>query len=310
MAFCDLAYRHCTLCAHRCGVRRDAGERGVCGMGDRSVIARAALHFYEEPPVSGTGGSGAVFFSGCSLGCVYCQNREISHGGFGVPVTESELSEIYLRLAAEGAENINLVTPTHFVPSVIRSVAAARAAGLSLPIVYNTSSYETPETVDALDGTVDVFLADDKYHDASLAARYSAAPDYPTAAWKAIGRMVRIAQDPEYDARGMIRRGVIVRLLLLPGHVANSCLALHRLYETYGNRIVYSLMNQYTPPPGMPSPLSRTVTREEYRAFLRYAERLGITDAFIQEEGTAKESFIPPFDLTGVPRGKEIPERG
>lgn len=300
------AYHACTLCAHRCGVRRDEGQRGICRMGDIPTIARAALHFYEEPPISGTGGSGAVFFSGCSLGCLYCQNREISHGGFGVPVSEEELSRIYLRLAAQGAENINLVTPTHFAPSVIRSVAMAREQGLTLPIVYNTSSYETPETVDALAGTADVFLADAKYHDGALAARYSAAPDYPEAAWRAIGRMVRLAPNPVYDACGMLRAGVVVRLLLLPGHVANSCLALHRLYEEYGNRVIYSLMNQYTPPPGMPSPLHRTVTREEYRTFLRYAERLGITDAFVQEEGTAKESFIPPFDLTGVPQGEKL----
>ena len=300
MSLCHSAYHRCTLCAHRCGVARDEGERGVCRMGSAPVIARAALHFYEEPPISGKGGSGAVFFSGCSLGCIYCQNREISHGGFGVSVSEKTLADIYLRLAGEGAENINLVTPTHFVPSVIASVAMARAAGLSLPVVYNTSSYETPETIDALGGTVDIFLADAKYRDASLARRYSAAADYPTVAREAIAHMTRLCPTPAYDPRGMLRAGVVVRLLLLPGHVANSCLALHHLYETYGNRIVYSLMNQYTPPAGMPPPLHRPVTREEYRAFLRYAERIGITDAFVQEDGTAKESFRPPFDLTGV----------
>ena len=306
MSFCDSAYHRCTLCAHRCGVARDEGERGVCRMGDTPRIARAALHFYEEPPISGKGGSGAVFFSGCSLGCIYCQNREISHGGFGVEVDENTLASIYLRLEKEGAENINLVTPTHFAPSVISSVAAAREAGLSLPIVYNTSSYETPETVDALDGTVDVFLADMKYHDTALAKAYSAAADYPAVAREAISHMVRLRGTPVYDARGMLRSGVVVRLLLLPGHVANSCLALHRLYETYGDHIVYSLMNQYTPPEGMLPPLHRGVTREEYRAFLRYAEKIGISDAFIQEEGTATESFRPPFDLTGVPQGKNF----
>lgn len=293
-------YEHCRLCARRCGVDRTRAERGACGMGDRPVLARAALHFYEEPPITGKGGSGTVFFSGCSLGCIYCQNREISRGQYGKEVGTEELAQIFLSLAREGAENINLVTPTHFVPSIIRAVAVARAAGLTLPVVYNTSSYDTANTIDALADTVDIFLADYKYAAERPARLYSAAADYPEAAFAAIEHMVRLHPRPVFDEAGRLRSGVLVRLLLLPGHVANSRLALRRLYRTFGDSILYSLMNQYTPPEGMPSPLHRTVTRAEYRELLREAEQLGICDAFIQEEGTASESFIPPFDLTGI----------
>lgn len=296
----SVSYGHCTLCAHRCGVDRTRGERGVCGMGSVPVLARAALHFYEEPPITGRGGSGTVFFSGCSLRCIYCQNREISRGQVGREVGEEALSEIFLSLRKKGAENINLVTPTHFVPSIIKAVARAKEKGLSIPVVYNTSSYDTPETIDVLAGTADIFLADCKYASSVVARRYSGAPRYPEAAFAAIDRMVALCPRPVFDGEGRLRRGVLVRLLLLPGHVANSRMVLRMLYRRYGNTVLYSLMNQYTPPPDMPSPLHRPVTRAEYRELLAEAERLGIPDAFIQEEGTVGESFIPPFDLTGI----------
>lgn len=269
-------------------------------MGQTLKLARAALHMWEEPPISGTRGSGTVFFSGCSLGCVYCQNKTISQDGFGVEVPDGRLAEIMLELQAAGAHNVNLVTPTHYVPTIRDAILAARARGLTVPIVYNTASYETVATLKMLDGLIDIFLPDFKYVDARIAARYSHASDYPIVARDAIDEMVRQCPRVELDADGVMRRGVIVRVLLLPGHVANAKLAVKYLHQTYGDRIGISLMDQYTPCAGLPHPLDRRATREEYRSLVRYAQKLGITEGFVQEEGCASESFIPPFDTTGV----------
>ena len=295
-------YAACRLCARRCGADRTAGETGYCRMGDRAVVARAALHFWEEPPISGTRGSGAIFFCGCSLGCIYCQNRGIARADAGVAIGVPRLAAILSELQAQGAHNVNFVTPTHFVPSVIEAVGMARAAGMTLPVVYNTGSYELPETVDMLAGTVDVFLPDLKYATAKTAAAYSHAKDYPEVARAAIARMVRLAPEPVIDGEGIMRRGVLVRVLLLPEHLAEAKLSVSYLYKTYGDSVYISLMNQYTPPASMPRPLDRPVTRAEYEDLLEYADRIGVKNAFVQESGTQTERFLPRFDGSGVLR--------
>ena len=298
---CDFEkyYKTCRLCARECGANRTAGQRGYCKMTDELVVVRAALHMWEEPIISGERGSGTVFFSGCSLGCIYCQNREISGGRSGIVIDSERLCEIFLELSSYGAHNINLVTPTHYVPHIIYAVAMARERGMGLPVVYNTGSYETEATVGMLRGTVDIFLADFKYYREKTAETYSNAPDYPEVARKAIAEMVKITGAPVLKD-GIMTRGTIVRILLLPGHLAEAKLSVKYLYDTYGDGIYISLMNQYTPIGELPPPLNRKVTVAEYRELVDYALRLGVTNCFIQEQGTATESFIPPFDNTGV----------
>ena len=292
-------YASCKLCARECGVNRENGEIGACKSSDKIKIARAALHFWEEPIISGDFGSGTIFFSGCSLSCVYCQNAEISHGGQGKEVSTERLSEIMLELQKKGAHNINLVTPTHFAPSIKDAVISAKGAGLKIPVVYNTSSFDTEETLRSLDGLVDIYLADCKYFRSESAKKYSRAENYPDTAFAAIREMHR--QKPEVQLSGaMMTSGVIIRILLLPCHVAEAKLILSKLYKTYGDSVYFSLMNQYTPPPNAPYPINRRVTREEYRELLDYAEKLGIKNAFVQEGGTAVESFIPDFNNEGV----------
>lgn len=294
------AYSDCHLCYRGCGVNRTAGELGYCRVGSELKIARAALHYWEEPCISGRRGSGAVFFSGCSLGCIYCQNREISRGESGLTVSDARLCEIMLELQRDGAHNINLVTPTHYAPTIIRAVADARARGLKLPIVYNTGSYDTKDTLEALRGTVDIFLPDLKYYRAESARALSFAEDLPSISREGIKKMVEIAGECRFDADGMLLGGVIVRILLLPGHLAEAKLNLKHLYDSYGDKIFISLMSQYTPGEGLPSPLNRRVTLAEYRELVDYALSLGVKNAYIQESGSAEESFIPPFDNTGV----------
>lgn len=292
-------YEKCTLCARNCGVDR-RNSVGFCRMGEDVVVSRAALHHWEEPPISGTRGSGTIFFTGCSLGCVFCQNRHISSGRNGKSVTPERLSEIMLDLQSQGAHNVNLVTPTHFVPSIKRAIETARAGGLKIPIVYNTGSYDTEETIASLNGYVNVYLPDFKYFLPRTAKKYSSAEDYPTVARAAIKKMVEQVGAPIFDSDGIMTRGVIVRILLLPTHVAEAKLALKYLHDTYGDDIYVSLMNQYTPMEGMARPLDRRVSREEYRSLVDYADHIGLKNGFTQEFGTAKESFIPEFDLTGV----------
>lgn len=272
-------------------------------MTDEVYVARAALYMWEEPCISGTYGSGAVFFSGCPLKCVFCQNRPIALGDAGIPVTIDRLSDIFLELQDQGAHNINLVTPTHYVPQIIEALHLARASGLHLPIVYNTGSYELPETVRLLTHEVEIFLPDLKFYAAALSERYAGAPDYFDIASHAVAEMVKIAGPPEYDAEGLLRRGVIVRHMILPGHTKDSEHILSYLYSTYGNEIILSIMNQYTPMKGIEvlyPELARKVTKREYDKVLDYALKIGITNAYLQEGGTAKDSFIPPFDGEGV----------
>ena len=263
-------------------------------------VARAALHFWEEPPISGSRGSGTIFFSGCSLSCVFCQNREISRGRAGKMVTSEQLANIMLDLQSQDAHNINLVTPTHFIPSIKEALILAKARGLTVPIVYNTGSYDTPKALRMLDGLIDIYLPDLKYYTSRTADALSNAEDYPDVAREAIAEMYRQVGEPIFDADGIMKRGVIVRILLLPGRVAEAKLSLKYLLDTYGDGIYISLMNQYTPMEGMTPPLDRPVTHEEYAQLTDYAERIGLKKGFTQEFGTASESFIPPFDSNSI----------
>lgn len=292
----------CTLCPRECGVNRVAGQMGRCHVSASVRVARAALHMWEEPCISGAEGSGAVFFSGCSLGCIYCQNREISGGKSGLDISVSRLAEIFLELEAQGANNINLVTAGHYVPQVISALKEAKGFGLGIPIVYNSSGYEKTEALQMLEGLVDIYLPDFKYLTPELAKQYSGAPDYPETAQAAIREMVRQQPKPQFDARGMMTQGVLVRHLLLPGHVREAKRVVEYLYTAYGNQIYISLMNQYTPGPAVKEDplLHRGVTKREYERLLDFAGALGITQGFYQEGGTAKESFIPAFDCQGV----------
>jgi len=294
--------KQCELCPRKCRVDRTAGEKGYCGEAEALQVARAALHLWEEPCISGEAGSGTVFFSGCNLKCVFCQNYRIARGETGKLISTGRLAEIFLELQAKRAQNINLVTPTHYVPQIIRAVETARAAGLSLPIVYNTSCYENAETVKRLAGIVDIYLPDFKYMDTALSSRYSNAPDYFPAAAGALDEMVRQQPLPVFDDRGMMKKGVIVRHLALPGCLEDSKRIIKYLHDTYGNRIYLSIMNQYTPLPHVADypELNRRVTAAEYGELIDYAVDLGVENGFIQEGGAAAESFIPSFDNEGV----------
>ena len=384
---------NCRLCARSCGVNRMKNRAGRCGQTEELVVARAALHMWEEPCISGKEGSGAVFFVGCPLGCVFCQNREIargrvardessraeneishrrgeqsasaeeishrrgelpaaadgishrggglpeateeiSHRGGGLPEAAGEIShrkgelpaaageishqrveqpgkiisvdrlaEIFLELQGQKANNINLVTPTHYVPQIVKAVREARKKGLRIPIVYNTGSIETPETVHLLENTVDIFLPDLKFCGRDVAGRYAHLPAYFDIATKAIGEMVRMRGEAAFDERGMMTRGVIVRHMVLPGHTKDSKEILRYLWENFGDSIYVSIMNQYTPMPGIEQEfpeLGRRVTRREYDRVVDYALELGFSNAFVQEGPTAEESFIPAFDGAGV----------
>lgn len=292
-------YSHCTLCPRRCGVDR-RGKRGACGMGDTLTLARASLHFWEEPCISGKKGSGTIFFSGCPLGCIYCQNREIARGEVGLAVTADRLLAIFYELQAAGAHNINLVTPTHFVPTIADAIRRAKAAGFVLPFVYNTSGFESVETLKSLAGLVDIYLTDMRYATSTLAKALSRAEDYPEIARAALAEMVAQTGAPTYDKDGMMQRGTIVRFLLLPDQLIDAKLRVRQVYGAYGEQVVMSLMRQYTPLAGIPAPLDRPVTEAEYNSFVSYAASLGITHAYTQEKGTDTASFIPKFDYTGV----------
>jgi len=317
----------CMACPRECGADRTSGI-GFCGGGALPKIARAALHFWEEPCISGVNGSGTVFFSGCSLRCVYCQNRKIALGDVGTTVSVERLAEIYLELQGQGAHNINLVTPAHETDAVIRSLERAKRQGLQIPIVYNTGSYEKVENLKRLEGLVDVWLPDLKYYSPELSARYSSAPDYFEVAKNAITEMFRQAGTPEFvplrndanhdgitdaevnsqeaeDETHLIKRGVIVRHMVIPTHTADSKRIIEYLYRTYGDDIFISIMSQYTPvidaetAKAYPE-LARKLTEREYDSVVDYAIELGVENAFIQEGDVAEESFIPEFDGTGV----------
>lgn len=295
-------YENCLLCPRKCGINRSTGQTGVCGVLSEIKVARAALHYWEEPCISGKRGSGAVFFSGCSLHCVFCQNREISDGKEGKVISKERLSDIFMELAGKGANNINLVTPGQYIPDIVWAVNDAKSRGMKLPIIYNTSGYENVTELKLLEGIVDVYLPDFKYMDSTLSARYSRAKDYPSVAKQALSEMVRQQPDVVIDnATGLIQKGVIVRQLLLPGHVNDAKAVLKYLYDTYHDHVYISMMSQFTPIALKDYPeINRTVTRREYERLVDYALEIGITNAFIQEGDVAKDSFIPAFDCEGV----------
>ena len=293
-----LSYESCTLCPRRCSVNRSTGQRGFCAMPDHIVAARAAAHYWEEPVISGDFGSGAVFFSGCTLCCCFCQNEPISHGGFGKEITPAHLREIFLELIDQGVTNINLVTATQFLPSILPALTPK----LPVPVVWNSSGYESVETLRELDGYIDVYLPDFKYMDAALAKKLSGAADYPEVAAAAICEMYR--QTGSAVIRdGVMERGTLIRHLLLPGQVENALAVMDWITETFpAHDVPISLMRQYLPfgrAKGMP-PLDRRVTDEEYDAVLSWMYLLGLENGFVQEASAAEDSYIPPFDLEGL----------
>ena len=294
--------KECRVCPRNCGADRLSDQKGFCRAGAEIILARAALHMWEEPCISGKEGSGAVFFSGCSLGCKFCQNRQISRGQTGKKVTADRLADIFLELQQQKANNINLVTAGHFLPQVAEAIEKSRNRGLQIPVVYNSSGYEKSEMLKLLEGLVDIYLPDFKYMDPELAEKYSYARDYPEVAKEALKEMVRQTGTPEFDRRGIMKKGVIVRHLLLPGHVKDSRRVLEYLLSTYEKEIYISLMNQYTPMPAMKDDprLSRKVMDREYQRLIDYGLQLGLENGFIQEGETAKESFIPEFNGEGI----------
>ena len=296
---------HCTICPRACGVNRLEGEKGFCGAsGDRAEIACVMLHKWEEPCISGTDperGSGAVFFAHCNLKCIYCQNSSISRRTSSSSslreVSSAGLSEIMLDLQSRGAWNINLVTPTHYMPIIASAVRSAKQSGLTVPVVYNTSSYESIPSLKYLEGIVDVYLADYKYFTSGPARDYSSAPDYVAAADAALAEMFRQTGPCGFDSAGMLRKGVIVRHLVLPSRVYAARKIFGKLYKTYGDNIIYSMMNQYTPMnnPGLDAypELLRAVSAEEYSEVVDFCAGIAPKYCYIQEGGTVSESFIP-----------------
>ena len=289
------------VCPRRCNTDRTK-NKGYCGETSEIRVARAALHQWEEPCISGTKGSGTVFFTGCNLRCVYCQNKVISDGKVGMAVSKEKLAQLFVSLKDQGAHNINMVTPTHFTLQIIEAIKISRSKGMDLPIVWNTSGYETEETIDSLSGYVDVYLTDFKYMDSETARKYSFCPDYPDVAKKALSKMVSQIGKVELDSNGIIKKGVVVRHLLLPGHVEESMKVLDYLHSEYGDGIYISIMSQFTPNGSLDKypEINRKVTKYEYDKLVEYADKIGIVNAYVQEGSAAKESFIPDFDYTGL----------
>jgi putative pyruvate formate lyase activating enzyme len=294
----QLTYTACTLCPRMCGVDRTAGERGFCGMPARPVAARAAAHYWEEPVISGEYGSGAVFFSGCTLRCRFCQNYEISAEQHGFPLDSARLREIFEGLIEAGCHNVNLVTPTHLLPDILPALEPK----LPVPVVYNCGGYERVETLRALEGKVDVWLPDMKYSDSRLAKSLSAAPDYVETAKSAIWEMYR-QTGPCVVEKGLLKRGVLIRHLILPGQTDNSVGVLEWIAETFPKgSVLVSLMSQYVPmgPAAKRPPFDRRITTEEYDTVLSWLYLLGLDDGFVQGPEAASLEYVPDFDGTGI----------
>jgi len=289
---------NCTLCPRNCRADRGLGNVGYCGKTDRVYIARAALHHWEEPCISGSEGSGTVFFSGCNLKCIYCQNSVIALGNRGKEISIDDLSETFLSLQSQNANNINLVTPTHYIVQIREALLLAKNRGLSIPVVYNTGGYELPESLDILAGLVDIYMPDFKYWTEKTASEYSNAPDYPQRAIEAIDKMKSLQSECIYDERGIMQKGVIVRHLLLPGKVYEAKQIIKYLFGKYGNSVVYSIMSQYTPMKHFDKypDLNRRVRKKEYDSLVDFCLEIGIENAYIQDGESAKESFIPDFE--------------
>ena len=291
-----MTYTNCTLCPRGCGVDRTAGELGFCGMSDRVKVARAAPHYWEEPVISGSWGSGAVFFSGCTLGCVFCQNKAISHEGFGKELAPGQLRDVFLRLIDEGVQNINLVTATPFLPHVIEALTPK----LPVPVVFNSGGYESVESLKRLEGLVDIYLPDLKYSSGALAQKLSKAPDYVPRAHAAILEMYRQVGRPVIDD-GIMTRGMILRHLILPGEIDNSLRVLDWVAEHFKpGEILFSLMSQYTPVGDQNPPLDRPISETEYDAVLSYLWLLGIEDGYTQDFSSANGEYIPQWNLEGL----------
>ena len=289
--------KSCRLCPRACGVNRTAGNVGYCKAGEEIKIARAALHYWEEPPISGKNGSGTVFFSYCNMGCVFCQNYGISHEHHGRTVTEGELAEIFIDLQKSGANNINLVTPTHYVPQIKSALITAKKNGLTVPIVYNCGGYESVEALKTLDGLVDIYMPDMKYYSDKYALKYSNAPGYFGYACEAIEEMYRQTGKNTFDENGLMKSGVLVRHMLMPGMLFDSKKILDYLYGKYGDNIYIGIMNQYTPMPNAEKfpEINRRVDKRYYETLVDYAGKIGITNAFVQSGEAIGESFIPEF---------------
>lgn len=292
----------CKLCPRNCGINRLKGKKGFCGSTDNIRVARAALHYWEEPCISGSVGSGTVFFSNCTLKCVFCQNYNISQCDYGKEIDVDRLSEIFLELQEKGALNINLVTPTHYVAQIIDALDIAKAKGLNLPIIYNSSGYEKIETIKMLKGYIDVYLPDLKYFDTKYSTKYSMAPNYFEYAKEAIKEMVEQVGEPKFNKDGIIEKGVIIRHLMLPGLLFDSKKVIDYVYNTFGNKVYISIMNQYTPLDNVKEypEINKPLNQKHYQALIDYTLSIGVENGFIQEEGTDKESFIPLFNFEGV----------
>ena len=291
-------FNKCNLCPRGCNVNRNEGKLGFCKSGNKLRIAKAYLHMWEEPCITGEKGSGTIFFSGCNLRCIFCQNYYISEMNNGVEITIDRFSQVCLDLQSRGATNINLVTPTHYVPLIVDGIKLAKKNGLCIPVVYNSSGYERVDTIKLLDGVVDVYLPDFKYYSDELAVKYSGCKDYYKYASLAIEEMVKQKGECMFDKEGNITSGVIIRHLIIPSRIEDSKKILKYLYEKYGNKVYFSIMNQYTPVKKFKlEELNRTVTDNEYDEVINYAWDLGIRQAFIQEGMTQSDSFIPKWDF-------------
>lgn len=289
----------CNLCNHLCNIDRNK-IKGYCQAPNHLVLAKAYLHKWEEPPIAGIYGSGTIFFSYCNLRCIFCQNYEISTNHFGKKTTIKRFSEICLELQEKNATNINLVTPTHYVPQIIKGIKKAKKNGLKIPIVYNTSTYETIDTIKSLNNIIDIYLPDLKYYDDEIAIKYSKAPNYFNNAIKAIEEMYKQVGKPIIK-NGIMQKGIIVRHLMLPNHLEDSKKIIKYLYDKYKNNIYISIMSQYTPIKKTKySELNQKISTNEYNELINYAYDLGIRNAFIQEEDSCNESFIPKFDKEGI----------
>ena len=287
---------NCNICPRNCNVDRTR-KTGVCGAPDTLEIARAAAHFWEEPCISGTKGSGTVFFSGCNMKCVFCQNYEISSGCFGKEITTDRLCEIYKELIDSGVHNINLVTPTHYADKILMSLKKP----LSVPVVYNSSGYDSTETLRKFDGKIQIYLPDMKYMDSALAKKYSLAPDYPEKAKEAIREMYRQTGEAVFDEDGIMQKGVVIRHLMLPGETDNTLDVIDWVSDEFGDKVVFSLMSQFTPNKNCTFPeLQKTVSEEEYNKAVDYMYLCGIENAYVQDFSSAKKEYTPPFDLSGV----------
>lgn len=292
----------CNLCPRECSVERNV-KKGFCSSTEEVRVSRAALHMWEEPCICGDRGSGTVFFTGCNLRCVFCQNHSISSGDKGVAIDPESLARIYLALEREGAQNINLVTGAHFILQIAESIEIAKKEGIKIPFVYNTSAYEYPQSLKILDGLVDIYMPDFKFYNSKTALEYSKAPDYPDIAKNAIEEMVRQQRNLRFDPEGILEKGVIIRHLLLPGHVYEAKQIMKYLWTTYSDSVLYSIMSQYTPMAKCEgfSHLQRKVRGKEYDSLVDYCLELGMENAYIQEGSAATESFIPDFDELKIP---------